>query len=190
MHYKTKLTLKALLLQPHFRPMIVLRKIRDLIIAILDWLYPPFSRLMTRQLFRYAATGGANVVLDIILYAIVYAFVLKGEVLDLGVVSLSNHVAAFFIVFPITFCVGFALAKYVTFTSSNLKGRIQLFRYFSTVIGAIILNYVLLKLFVDMLHIYPITANMMNKFIVIAYSYFAQTYFSFRSAKSPHKIKT
>lgn len=166
-----------------------LRKIQELIIAILDWLYPPFSRFMPRQIFRYAATGGANVALDIILYAIVYAFVLKGEDFDLGIVTLSNHVAAFFIVFPITFCVGFALAKYITFTSSNLKGRIQLFRYFSTVIGAILLNYALLKLFVDILHIYPVTANMINKFIVIAYSYFAQTYFSFGSTKSPSKIK-
>lgn len=168
----------------------VLKNIRNLINTILDWLYPPFSRFMPKQLFRYAATGGANVVLDIILYAIVYSFILKGEVLDLGIVALSNHVAAFFIVFPITFFVGFALAKYITFTSSNLKGRIQLFRYFSTVIGSIILNYVLLKLFVDILHIYPVTANMMNKFIVIAYSYFAQTYFSFGTAKSPKKMKS
>lgn len=160
-----------------------LSKIRDIIISILDWLYPPFSRFMPRQIFRYAATGGANTILDIILYAIVYAYILNGRMLNLGFITISDHIASFFIVFPITFLVGFCLAKYVTFTNSNLEGKTQLFRYFATVIGSIILNYVLLKLFVDVLAINAIVANIINKAIVIAYSYFAQTYFSFQSEK-------
>lgn len=160
-----------------------LSKIRELIITVLDWLYPPFSRFMSRQIFRYAATGGANTVLDIILYSIVYAFILDGRMLNLGVVTISDHIAAFILVFPITFMVGFLLAKYITFTNSHLQGKTQLFRYFTTVIGSIILNYSLLKLFVDVLEINAIVANIMNKGIVIAYSYFAQTYFSFRSKK-------
>ncbi len=161
-----------------------LRKIRDYIIMFLDWLYPPFKRLMPRQMFRYAATGGANTVLDIILYAIVYAFILNGRMLNLGFVTISDHIAAFFIVFPITFTVGFALAKWITFTGSDLRGRIQLIRYFTTVMGSILLNYALLKLFVDVLSINAIIANIMNKAIVIAYSYFAQTYFSFSTSKA------
>ena len=161
-----------------------LRKSRDLIITFLDWIYPLFSRFMPRQLFRYAATGGANTLLDILLYAIVYTYILKGQMLNIGFMSVSAHIAAFLMVFPITFIVGFTLAKYVTFTNSRLRGKTQLVRYLSTVIGAILLNYILLKLLVDALHIEAILANIINKVIVIAYSYFAQTYFSFAAKKS------
>ena len=160
-----------------------IKNIQDLIIRFLDWMYPPFSRLMTRQVFRYAATGGANTLLDIILYYIVYTFILKGRLINLWFVTISNPIAAFLIVFPITFIIGFALAKYITFTNSNLKGRNQLVRYLTTVIGSFFLNYILLKLFVEVIHIYPVTANIINKIIIIAYSYFAQTYFSFRSGE-------
>lgn len=160
-----------------------LKTIRDYIIAFLDWLYPPFSRFMPRQIFRYAATGGANTVVDIILYAIVYTYILDGRMLNLGFVSISDHIASFLIVFPVTFLVGFGLAKYITFTNSQLHGKTQLFRYFATVMGSILLNYALLKLFVDILSVNAIVANIINKIIVIAYSYFAQTYFSFKSDK-------
>jgi len=163
--------------------MTLLRKIRDYIISFLDWLYPLFSRFMPRQIFRYAATGGINTLLDIILYALVYTYVLDGRMLDLGFVSISDHIASFLIVFPITFLVGFLFAKYITFTNSQLHGRIQLIRYFATVMGSLLLNYALLKLLVDVLSINAIIANIVNKIIVIAYSYFAQTYFSFRSKK-------
>lgn len=161
----------------------MLRSFRDYIITFLDWLYPPFSRFMPRQVFRYAATGGLNTALDIILYAIVYAFVLNGRMLNLGFVSISDHIASFLIVFPITFVIGFGLAKYITFTNSQLQGRVQFLRYFATVMGSILLNYALLKLFVDIMSVNAIVANIINKVIVIAYSYFAQTYFSFRSEK-------
>ncbi len=157
--------------------------IQKYIILILDWFYIPFERFMPRQMFRYAATGGANTVLDIILYAIVYAFILNGKNINLGFITISDHIAAFLIVFPITFSVGFSLAKWITFTSSNLKGRTQLVRYFSTAVGSILLNYILLKLFVEVIEMNAIIANILNKGIVIAYSYLAQTYFSFRTKK-------
>lgn len=160
-----------------------LQNIRDYIITFLDWLYTPFSRFMPRQIFRYAATGGANTLLDIVLYAFIYTFILNGRSINLGFATISDHIAAFFIVFPVTFLVGFCLAKYITFTNSQLQGKTQLFRYFATVMGSILLNYALLKLFVDVMSINAIVANIFNKVIVIAYSYFAQTYFSFKSEK-------
>jgi putative flippase GtrA len=161
-----------------------LSNIRDLIISILNWLYPPFSRFMSRQIFRYAATGGFNTLLDIILYTIIYSFILNGRYIHLPFVSISDHIAAFLMVFPITFTVGFLFAKYITFTNSNLKGKVQLIRYFTTVCGALFLKYILLKLFVEVLDIHAVVSNILTIVFVVAYSYFAQNYFSFRSKKS------
>ncbi len=158
-------------------------KIGELIISIVDWFYFPFLHFIPKEIFRYGATGGANTVLDIGLYFIFYRYVLEMQILDLGFVSISAHIAAFMMVFPITFSTGFLLAKYVTFTSSELKGKIQLFRYLLTVAGSILLNYVFLKFFVEYWGWYATLSKISTTLLVIIYSYVAQRYFTFRTSK-------
>jgi putative flippase GtrA len=80
--------------------------------------------------------------------------------------------------------VGFFLLKFVVFGESKIKGRIQLFRYFSFYIICLFLNYVLLKLFVEYIRIYPTIAQVMTTVIVVVFSYFVQKYFTFRIAIS------
>ena len=160
-----------------------LRKIRDLIIRIIDWFYFPFLHFIPGEVFRYAVTGGLNTVLDLMLYFVFYRFILDKQIVDLGFVAISPHIAAFLMVFPITFSTGFILAKYVTFSASELRGRIQLFRYGVTVFGAIILNYVFLKLFVEYFGWYATLSKGVTTVIVVVYSYISQRYFSFKTAR-------
>jgi putative flippase GtrA len=155
-----------------------------MIIRIVDFFYFPFLRFIPREIFRYGATGGANTAFDILLYFIFYNFVLNRQILDLGIVAISPHIAAFLLVFPITFCTGFILAKYVTFTASELRGRIQLFRYGLTVLGAILLNYVFLKFFVEYTGLYPTLSKALTTIIVVAFSYLMQRYFSFKTGRA------
>jgi putative flippase GtrA len=157
---------------------------RLMIIRIVDFFYFPFLRFIPREIFRYGATGGANTAFDILLYFIFYNFVLNRQILDLGIVAISPHIAAFLLVFPITFCTGFILAKYVTFTASELRGRIQLFRYGLTVLGAILLNYVFLKFFVEHAGLYPTLSKALTTIIVVAFSYLMQRYFSFKTGRA------
>lgn len=157
------------------------KKIRDLIIQIVDWFYFPFLRFIPIEIFRYAATGGANTVLDIFLYFMFYRYILHMQVLELGFIAISPHIAAFLFVFPITFTTGFLLAKYVTFSASELQGRIQLFRYGVTVAGAIFLNYICLKFFVEYAHLYATTSKIITTVIVVIYSYLLQRHFSFKT---------
>jgi putative flippase GtrA len=159
------------------------RNIRDLIIRAVDWFYFPFLHFVPREIFRYAFTGGLNTFFDLILYFIFYRYVLDKQLVDLGFVAISAHIAAFIMVFPITFLSGFILAKYVTFSASELRGRIQLFRYGVTVFGAIILNYVFLKLFVEYFGWYATLSKAVTTVIVVMYSYLSQRYFSFKTAR-------
>lgn len=156
--------------------------IRDLILQILDWLHRPFRKTISAETFRYMATGGSNTVLDILLYYVSYNFIVKKRMIDLKVVTLSPHIAALFMSFSVTFCTGFLLAKYITFNESLLRGRIQLFRYFVTVMVCIILNYIFMKLFVDICHIYPTPSKILTTCIVVVYSYFSQKYFTFKTS--------
>lgn len=161
----------------------VFEKLGTFIIGIVDWFYFPFLHFIPREVFRYAVTGGANTLLDLILYFVVYQFILGGQIVELGFVAISGHIAAFLIVFPLTFTTGFFLAKYVTFTASELKGRIQLFRYLLTVGGSILLNYVFLKLFVEYFGWYAPLSKLVTTLLVVIYSYVAQRYFTFRTGK-------
>lgn len=154
---------------------------RKIIITVADWFYKPFSSYIPQVTFRYGFTGGLNTVLDIFLYFVFYNYVFQKQNLDLYFVTLSPHIAAFAFVFPITFTTGFLLAKYVTFTQSQLRGRKQLFRYGLAVIGAIFLNYIFLKFFVEYCNIWATLSKILTTCLVIVYSYFMQRYFSFKT---------
>ncbi len=162
----------------------LMRAFRDLIIRVVDMFYFPFLGFIPVEVYRYGITGGANTFLDILLYFVFYRFVLDEQIVNLGFVAISPHIAAFLIVFPITFCTGFLLAKYITFTASELRGRIQLFRYGLSVAGAILLNYIFLKFFVEYLGWYALLSKIVTTLIVVTYSYVFQRYFSFKTAKS------
>jgi len=168
----------------------VLKGVRDSIITIIDWFYFPFLRFVPIEVFRYAVTGGANTFFDILLYFIFYRYILQMQIVDLGFVAVSPHIAAFMLVFPITFTSGFFLAKYITFTASELQGRIQLFRYGLTVVGAILLNYVFLKIFVEYFGWYATFSKIVTTIIVVTYSYLSQRHFSFKTANRSIPEKT
>lgn len=155
---------------------------RLIIIQVIDNFHIPFRRYIPLETFRYAATGGLNTALDIFLYFICYNFILDKHVIDLQIVSISPHIAAFLIVFPVTFFTGFLLAKYITFTNSEIRGRVQLIRYMISVSGSIFLNYVFLKILVEFGGLWPTLAKLITTGIVVVYSYFVQKFYTFKTA--------
>ena len=70
--------------------------------------------------------------------------------------------------------------KYVVFTDSKMKGRVQLFRYFMLYVFNLGLNYVLLRLFVESFKIYPTFAQIITTVIIVLFSYIAQRNFTFK----------
>lgn len=156
--------------------------VQNIIILVIDWFHKPFRKYIPEETFRYAATGGFNTFLDIFLYYIIYNFVLYKQILDLGFYAFKPHIAAFIIGFPITFITGFALAKYITFTDSPFRGKKQLVRYGVSVLGSILLNYLLLKLFVEVFDFYATPSKMITTVFVVAYSYMIQRYYTFKTA--------
>ncbi len=122
-------------------------------------------------------------VLDILLYFLIFNFLLAKRDLDLGVVVISAEIASFLIVFPIVTFTGLWLGRNISFAGSPLSGRVQTVRYLIVVGCNIAIKYLGLKLFIDILLIYPSIANAMLTIISILFSYFAQSRFSFRGSK-------
>ena len=118
--------------------------------------------------------------LDILIYFIGYHFILEKQPVETPFITISSHIAAFMISFSISFPMGFALSKYLVFPESNLKGRVQLFRYALLVSMCILLNYVFLKFFVEWCHFYPTPSKVLTTAIVAVFSYISQRNFTFK----------
>ncbi len=162
-----------------------MQALSQIITKIVIFFYRPFSKYLPEQLFRYAACGGGNMVLDWLLYFFIYNFVIGHELVYITLpfnyqLCLTPHILTLLIVFPITLFTGFWLNKYVTFTQSSLRGYRQLFRYILIVIINLLVNYFGLKLFVEVCHIYPTPSKMIITVITIVISFFGQKYYSFR----------
>lgn len=153
---------------------------RDLVLPIIDFFYPPFRKLVKLQTFRYAASGGMNTLLGFAVYFISFKYILREENLDLGFFAFKSHIAALFMSFCISFPVGFFLMKYVVFSDSKMKGKVQLFRYFMIYLFNLVLNYLLLKIAVEIFHIYPVAAQIITIIIIVLFSYVAQRHFTFK----------
>jgi putative flippase GtrA len=152
--------------------------------SILDFFYPLFSRFFDKTTYRYAACGGFNTLFDIFLFFIAYHYVLDEQNFQVGLFTVSPHIASFLLAFLLSFPAGFLLMRFVVFQQSQLKGRIQFFRYLIIVVCSLLMNYFFLKLFVEYLHFYPTVAKIITTFFVVAFSYFAQRNFSFKTEKA------
>jgi putative flippase GtrA len=158
----------------------VFNKGKNIILSVIDFFYPPFSKWIDPQTFRYLACGGGNTMLDIILYFISYNFILDKQPVYVWGITITPHIAAFLNSFVISFPLGFILSKYIVFSNSNLQGRVQLFRYALLVSTCILLNYVFIKIFVEWFHLYATVSKILTTILVAVFSYISQRNFTFK----------
>jgi putative flippase GtrA len=165
-----------------------MNRLAQIITRIIDFFYTPFRKCVSEQVFRYAACGGGNMVLDWVLYFLIYNFVIGHDLINLQFTicniqiaqAITPHIATLCIVFPITLLTGFWLQKYVTFTQSDLHSARQLARYISVVAVNLAINYFGLKLCVEIWGWYPTPSKILITLITVIISYFGQKYYSFR----------
>lgn len=165
-----------------------MNKLARIITKVIDFFYHPFRKWIPEQVFRYAACGGGNMVLDWVLYFLIYNFVIGHDLvyIPLGsehILCLTPHIASLCIVFPVTLLTGFWLQKYVTFTGSTLHGGKQLARYILIVCVNLAVNYFGLKLCVETFGWYPTPSKMFITIITVIISYLGQKYFTFTNNK-------
>jgi len=164
----------------------LLTAVRHIVLSVIDFFHRPFERLINKQTFRYLACGGSNAVLNIFIYWLTFNFILKKQDIFIGPLHITSHVAALGVAFVITFPLGFILSRYIVFPESALRGRVQLVRYLSLVGICIVLNYIFIKIFVEVCHFYPTLANILTNALVAVFSYVSQRAYTFK-VKKPKK---
>lgn len=158
-------------------------KIAERITKFIDLFYiKPLRGMMSKQTFRYAVCGGVNLVLNWLLYALLYDLVLGFDYLNLGFVYISRHIAALAVTFPVTLLTGYLLQSRISFKGSPLGDRVSSVRYLITTLGSLAINYVCLKMFVEWAGLYAPAAQVVTSLITIVYSYLLQKYWTFRGA--------
>jgi putative flippase GtrA len=162
---------------------------RNIILNVVDFFYKPFSKFVDIQTFRYLACGGSNTMLDILIYFLSYNFIIEKQAVYVAGITISPHIAAFLMSFSISFPLGFILSKYIVFPESNLRGRVQLFRYALLVLTCIGLNYVFLKFFVEWCGFFPTPSKAITTALVAIFSYISQRNFTFRVKNAPITVQ-
>lgn len=153
---------------------------RNLILGVIDRFYFLFKSIMDLQTYRYGVCGAANTAFDIFCYFVFYNFIFDRENFELGLITVSPHIAAFIAAFSISFPTGFFIMKTVVFADSKVKGSTQLLRYFSVILLNISLNYILLKVLVEILGLYPTPSKMAITCFIVLLSYILQRKFTFK----------
>ncbi len=149
--------------------------------SFIDFFYPPFKKLMPLVTFRYAACGGVNTLMALFIYSMAYHHVFDKSNFHFWIITFKPHIASLFLASTFSFSIGFFLNKYVVFIESNLRGRVQLFRYFLSFAFNLCLNFVMLKLLVEVFIWDAILSQVITTAIVIAVSYVTQKYFTFKT---------
>lgn len=166
----------------------MLKLTRHIILSVIDFFHRPFERWISVNNFRYLACGGFNAVLDTVIYFVTFNYWLTQPVTFIGGMGVSRHIVAFLVSFTVSFPLGFSLSKYIVFPHSDLKGRVQLFRYALLVSTCILLNYIFLKVFVEYFHFVSASGDatpskILTTALVAVFSFVAQRHFTFKVRK-------
>lgn len=150
--------------------------------AFLDFFYPIVSRIFDKTTYYYAVAGSTNLVLGWVLFWVLDHWVIKSKTVELPLFEHPVHsytvIAA--VCGVVSFLFGFLMMRYVVFTESQLKGRIQFFRYGLSALISATVNWLLIKLMVDTFAWNASLCNVFASLVVVTISYFLQRKFSFK----------
>jgi putative flippase GtrA len=150
--------------------------------AFLDFFYPIVSRIFDKTTYYYAVAGSTNLVLGWVLFWVLDHWVINSKTLELPLFKHPVHsytvIAA--VCGVVSFLFGFLMMRYVVFTESQLKGRIQFFRYGLSALISATVNWLLIKLMVDTFTWNASLCNVFASLVVVTISYFLQRKFSFK----------
>ena len=156
---------------------------RKKIIAFIDFFHLPLFQFIPAETFRYLFCGVSTLVVDWVVFSISLHFIFQKNSFVLFDHSISATSASKALAIAAGFVWGFGLNKYIVFTQSPLKGRIQLFRYALIVGTCIILNFIIIKLLLTQMPSLPTFANIITSLFVSVYSYIVQRSFTFKVNK-------
>lgn len=165
-----------------------MRAIRHIILSVIDFFHAPFSRWIDKQTFRYLASGGSGAALNIGVYWLSYHLLFHEQDVQTHIAAwpvMGAAIAAMIVAFLISTPYGFMMSRYIVFQESNLRGRVQAFRYLLTVGACLVLTSFFVPFFHYTCGIYATPSNILTNIVVAMFSYMAQRFFTFKVKQEP-----
>jgi putative flippase GtrA len=158
------------------------KTVSDYLRGFLDIFYPIVKKIFSKTTYYYAVCGASNMVLSWLLFYLLYNFVFHQQKWQVPILNffINAYTISVTICFVISFIIGFTLLKYVVFTASEIKGRIQLFRYGISAIISFVTSYAILRLLIEGFGVYASISNVIASLVVAIISYLIQRNFTFR----------
>ena len=158
------------------------KTVPDYLRGFLDIFYPIVKKLFSKTTYYYAVCGASNMVLSWVLFYLFYNYLFHQQKWTIPLINLAinAYTISAAICFAISFIIGFTLLKYVVFTESEIKGRVQLFRYGISALISFVTSYAILRLLIEVFGIYASVSNIIASVVVAVISYLIQRNFTFK----------
>ena len=137
--------------------------------------------LLSLKPVRYFFSAGIATVVDVLVYYLVYNFVLHQNELNVfGNLVFKAPTVALTCSYSCGLITNFSITKYFVFHESELKGRVQLFRFILVAMVVLIANYFFMYFLINILHWYPTLSRAVSAISIGIFSFVAHRFFSFR----------
>ena len=158
------------------------KTVPDYLRGFLDIFYPIVKKLFSKTTYYYAVCGASNMVLSWVLFYLFYNYLFHQQKWTIPLINLAinSYTISAAICFAISFIIGFTLLKYIVFTESEIKGRVQLFRYGISALISFVTSYAILRLLIEVFGIYASVSNIIASVVVAVISYLIQRNFTFK----------
>ena len=168
--------------------MVLLSKIRNVLVNIIDYVHKPFAKYIPTQTFRYIVCGGSNTVLGMLVFSLAFNFAFhRQDVSVFHLLTFTARISSLFVSLCITIPFGFVLSSFIVFAESQIDTRVQFIRYTGIAISLTFIATVLTEFCAFAIPF--IRADIANIFVVIVtaiISYLSQRFYTFKIAKE-HK---
>ncbi|MBE8712606.1 GtrA family protein [Sphingobacterium hungaricum] len=137
---------------------------------------------LSNETIKYLFFGSLNIFIGWVIYFVNYNYIIEKENVEIfDFLTISPHIFSLLSTFPFTFFMGYFFNYYFVFKYKTDNMGKSMYRYFIACMGSIVINYILLKLFVDLFGWYPTPSQILTTCLVTLYSFSMQKRFTFKT---------
>ncbi len=144
------------------------------------------KKLLKNQVIRFVFSAGIGFLVDISAFYLFYHNFLTQKTYHVLSFTMRNSTVSLAISFFMGVVVNFLITRYFVFTESTSSPAKQFIRFVSVAILGFFANLLVLKFFIQVLHLYPPVARVTAALSLFFASYFVHKFFSFSLAPRDH----
>jgi len=148
------------------------------------------DKLLKNQVVRFIFSAGAGFLVDVIAYYLFYHNLLTQKTYQIVNSTIRNSTLSLALSFFLGVMVNFLITRYFVFSESKLPPYKQFLRFISVAIVGFFANLAVLKIFIQVLQMYPPVARPLAALSLFFASYFVHKFFSFSLSLRHHATAT